>query len=169
MLLETPRLVLTPYSTDEWVAVAVADRRGRAWAADYPTDGDVLLAQIGLLGRAPAPTEAAPWGPLQVRERATEMAIGGAGFKGPPDDDGCVEVGYGLAPSAQGKGYASEAVRALCERALASGATAVIAETHAGNVASERVLERCGFVVTERTDDMTYWRWEPMAGDSPAS
>ena len=181
MLLETPRLTLTPYSADEWAAVAVADRRGRSWAVDYPTDGDVLLAQLGLLGRAPAPTGAAPWGPLQIRERVTGIAIGGAGFKGPPDGDGCVEVGYGLAPSAQGKGYASEAVRALCEMALASrepdrdglavppGPTAVIAETHPGNVASERVLERCGFVVTSRTDGMTSWRWEPIAGAPPAS
>ena len=169
MRIETPRLVLLAFTPDEWTRIASGDRDGRAWADDYPTDGDVLLASLGLLGRAPAPSDAEPWGPLQVRERETGLAIGGAGFKGPPDDDGCVEVGYGLAPSAQGKGYASEAVRALCERALAAGATAVIAETHAGNVASERVLERCGFVVTERTDDMTYWRWEPMAGDSPAS
>lgn len=169
MLLETPRLALAPHSTDEWAAVAVADRRGRAWAVDYPTDGDVLLAQLGLLGRAPAPTEGAPWGPLQIRERDTGLAIGGAGFKGPPDHDGCVEVGYGLAPSAQGKGYASEAVRALCERALAAGATAVIAETHAGNVASERVLERCGFVVTSRTDGMTSWRLDSVGGNSSAS
>ena len=158
MRIETPRLVLLAFTPDEWTRIASGDRDGRAWADDYPTDGDVLLASLGLLGRAPAPSDAEPWGPLQVRERATGLAIGGAGFKGPPDADGCVEVGYGFAVSARGKGYATEAVQALCDLATARGATAVIAETHVGNTASERVLERCGFAVTSRTDEMTYWR-----------
>ncbi|MFM7211168.1 MAG: GNAT family N-acetyltransferase [Actinomycetota bacterium] len=112
----------------------------------------------------PRPTDDAPWGPLQVRERVGGMAIGGAGFKGPPDDQGVVEVGYGFAPSARGHGYATEAVRALCALAVARGAVAVIAETHVDNAASERVLERCGFAVTSRDAQMTFWRWEPTTG-----
>ena len=167
MRVETARLVLLPFTEGEWTRIASGDSDGRAWADDYPTDGDVLLATLGLLGRAPAPTDAEPWGPLQVRERETGLAIGGAGFKGPPDTDGCVEVGYGFAVSARGKGYATEAVQALCELAVASGATAVIAETHVGNVPSERVLERCGFAVSSRTDEMTYWRWEPDPQSTP--
>lgn len=161
MRIETPRLTLQPFDRDEWAAVACDDREGRAWADDYPTDGDVLLASLGLLGKATQPTDAEPWGPLQVRERETGTAIGGAGFKGPPDAGGCVEVGYGFAPSARGKGYATEAVRALCDLASARGVVAVVAETHAGNAASERVLERCDFAITGSTDEMTYWRWEP--------
>ena len=39
--------------------------------------------------------------------------IGAAGFQGPPDDTGAVRVGYGLAESARGHGYATEALRAL--------------------------------------------------------
>lgn len=163
MRVETTRLVLLPFTEDEWTCIASGDRGGRAWADDYPTDGDVLLASLGLLGRAPAPTDAEPWGPLQVRERESGVAVGGVGFKGPPDPDGCVEVGYGFAPSARGMGYATEAVQALCELAMARGVTAVIAETHVGNSASEQVLERSGFAITSRNDEMTYWRWEPAS------
>ena len=163
MRIETPRLTLQPFDRDEWMAIAAGERAGRTWAPDYPTDGEVLLASLGLLGQATQPTDDEPWGPLQVRERESGVAVGGVGFKGPPDVDGCVEVGYGFAPSARGRGYATEAVRAMCECAITSGATAVIAETHVGNSASERVLERCGFAITSRTDEMTYWRWEPAS------
>ena len=161
MRIETSRLTLTDFTRDEWVAVATGDRAGRAWARDYPTDGDVLLASLGLLGEATRPTDDAPWGPLQVRERGGGMAIGGAGFKGPPDDQGVVEVGYGFAASARRHGYATEAVLALCALAISRGVVAVIAETHVDNAASERVLERCGFAATSRDAEMTYWRWEP--------
>ncbi len=161
--IETPRVVLAPLDVDEWRAVAELDRTGRAWAADYPTEGDVVIAGLVIAGMASPPAEEEPWGPFQVRERDAGLAIGGAGFKGPPDVDGCVEIGYGLAPSARGRGYAREAVRALCDLAVARGARAVTAETDVGNGASERVLEACGFAVVERKGAMTYWRWEPVS------
>jgi len=163
--IETSRLTLTDFARDEWVAVATGERAERLWAPDYPTDGDVQLASLSLLGETTQPTDDAPWGPLQVRERAGGMAVGGAGFKGPPDDQGVVEVGYGFAPSARGHGYATEAVRALCALAVARGALAVIAETDVNNAASERVLERCGFAVMSRDAQMTYWFWEPTTGE----
>lgn len=40
------------------------------------------------------------------------QAVGGIGFKGQPQG-GCVEIGYGLVPSARGHGYAAEALVAL--------------------------------------------------------
>jgi RimJ/RimL family protein N-acetyltransferase len=40
----------------------------------------------------------------QITRTADGKAIGGIGFKGQPID-GCVEVGYGLVPSARGNGY----------------------------------------------------------------
>ena len=45
---------------------------------------------------------------------ADGKAIGGIGFKGQPNN-GCVEVGYGLVPSARGNGYAAEALAALLD------------------------------------------------------
>ena len=52
----------------------------------------------------------------------------------------------------------TEALLALLELAHANGVLAVVAETDDGNVASERVLERCGFVRVGPGDDVTIWR-----------
>jgi RimJ/RimL family protein N-acetyltransferase len=83
-----------------------------------------------------------------------------AGFHTVPDADGVVEIGYGIAPSAQGRGVASEAVVLLIELAMRSGAGALVAETSADNVASQRVLARNGFGVETRTDQDIRWRRE---------
>ena len=55
----------------------------------------------------------APYGTYEIIRRADGAVIGAAGFYGPPDDTGAVRVGYGLAESARGHGYATEALRAL--------------------------------------------------------
>ena len=60
-----PRIALVVMSADELQAQRDADRRGRAWAADYPTAGDVLQARMMAAGERPQPTEDVPWGPLR--------------------------------------------------------------------------------------------------------
>ena len=68
--------------------------------------------------------------------------------------DGITEIGYGLLPKHQGKGYATEAVTAAVEWALQQeGVTSVEAETDADNAASQRVLEKAGFVPTGTDGD----------------
>ncbi|MFM8943699.1 MAG: GNAT family N-acetyltransferase [Actinomycetota bacterium] len=148
MEIATARLVLVPLDADERAAISGGRRDGRRWADDYPTEGDVVIA-----GMSSAPP---PWSHFQVRERASGLAVGGVGFHGVPAD-GVVEIGYGLAESARGNGYATEAVRALVDLAREHGATAVIAHTDAGNAASDRVLARVGFT-RPSTDDASAWR-----------
>ena len=51
--------------------------------------------------------------------RNTDRAIvGAADFKGPPDNQGQVEIGYGLGPEFEKQGFMTEAVTALCQWAL---------------------------------------------------
>lgn len=60
------------------------------------------------------------------------------------------DLGYALMPHAQGKGIASEAVRAVCQYALEqAGVTAINAYVLAENKGSIRVLEKTGFVRTQ--------------------
>jgi RimJ/RimL family protein N-acetyltransferase len=49
-----------------------------------------------------------PWlhGFLLV-DRALGVVVGRAGFKGPPDEAGRVEIAYGVEPEREGKGYAT--------------------------------------------------------------
>ena len=141
----TPRLVLQPVPWDVVLDVAAGHRRGQ-WAADYPSEGDVVI--MDLLYRAgPAawPGTERSWGHRQVIERRSGLAVGGIGFSGPPER-GAVELGYGIVPSRQGRGYATEAVSAMAVLAWAHPAvTTVRAGTDPGNVASQRVLEKAGF------------------------
>lgn len=72
--------------------------------------------------------------------------IGSVGYKGPPTDDGMVEVGYGIVRDQHRLGYASEALRGLLARAFAApGVTRVTAETYPELVGSIGVLRKCGF------------------------
>jgi [ribosomal protein S5]-alanine N-acetyltransferase len=141
----SPRLVLRPVPWDVVLAVA-AGHRLTGWADDYPSEGDVVI--MDLLHRAGAdawPGADQTWGRRQVVERDSGLAVGGIGFAGPPDH-GEVEVGYGIVPSRQGRGYATEAVQAMVAVAWAEPAvTAVLAGTDPGNVASQRVLAKAGF------------------------
>ena len=69
------------------------------------------------------------------------------GFKGIPDHTGTVEIGYSIFDDFQRKGYATEATCALVDLAYQTGAAAVIAETLPSLIASQRVLEKNGFVL----------------------
>src|SRR6187551_1748328 len=82
---------------------------------------------------------------FRLVHRSSGNIVGFCSFKGPPTD-GVVEIGYGIAPDEQGKGYATEAARALVEFARAFREVRVIrAHTLAEGAASKRVLEKCGF------------------------
>ena len=114
-----------------------------AWADDFPFEGDV--GAVGGFLRASAERgEQRPFGYYRITRLADGRAVGGIGFKGQPDG-GCVEIGYGLAPSARGHGYAAEAVVALLAVAADHGLSRVIADTTLDNIASQRTLIRAGF------------------------
>ena len=79
--------------------------------------------------------------------------VGDMGFKGRPDKAGKVEIGYGVKEFYQGKGYASEALRATLDQIAAEPALAprpIFAETRPDNVASIRLLTKMGFYATGR-------------------
>ncbi|MFG1820363.1 GNAT family N-acetyltransferase [Kribbella sp. NPDC049174] len=142
--LQTPRLCLHAIDTAE--GERIVGRRagaGDAWAEDYPFDGDVIGVTAFLKATA-VHGDLRPFGHYRITRTADGKAIGGIGFKGRPDD-GCVEVGYGLAPSARGHGYAAEALVALLTVAADHGLSRVVADTTEDNIASRRTLERAGF------------------------
>ena len=98
-----------------------------------------------------------------IVERASGSSIGSCAFKGPPDNDGIVEIAYGIDADHRGRGYAKEAASALVEFALGAGVRVVRAHTLHENGASARVLTSCGFAsVGEVVDpeDGRVVRWE---------
>jgi RimJ/RimL family protein N-acetyltransferase len=85
---------------------------------------------------------------------------GECGVKGPPDDDGVVEIGYGLAGPSRGRGLGGRAVAALvAELARRVDVRRIDAHVAFDNLPSRRVLERLGFTVAEvGTDELRYTR-----------
>jgi ribosomal-protein-alanine N-acetyltransferase len=83
-----------------------------------------------------------------------ETLVGTAGYKGPPDAEGTVEVGYSIVPAYRRRGIASAALEMLIDHAFADQRVArVTAETPVDFAASRGLLEKCGFVlVGNRTD-----------------
>ena len=84
------------------------------------------------------------WPAFYMVTRAPRIFIGGINFKSLPRA-GEVEIGCDVAPAQWNLGYATEAVAALCERALARGVRRVCAGVDADNLASARVLRKNGF------------------------
>jgi RimJ/RimL family protein N-acetyltransferase len=80
-------------------------------------------------------------------------AVGDAGFHGPPDAAGEVEIGYALTPAARGAGLATESVGLLCAWALEQPAVAAVAaRVRPWNAASLGVLARLGFQLAGEED-----------------
>ncbi|MFG2226213.1 GNAT family N-acetyltransferase [Streptomyces sp. NPDC048644] len=83
------------------------------------------------------------------------LVVGHAGFHGPPDEAGMVEIGYSVAPDFRRRGYARSTLVELLRRAAAETAvTTVRAAISPGNVASLATISGFGFVeVGEQWDE----------------
>ena len=69
---------------------------------------------------------------------------------------GTVELGYALLPAHWNNGYAAEALAAAVQALFARGFSAVRAGAFEENAASLRVMEKCGMVKQDYTDDWEY-------------
>ncbi|WP_171074724.1 GNAT family N-acetyltransferase [Nonomuraea basaltis] len=159
--IETARLQLRPYTLAEAGHVVSGLRESRTWSPGYPRDDDRDIARLFLQ----APPVEALFGPLQIVLLSSDAVIGGIGFFDPPDSEGTVGLGYGLAPEVEGRGYATEALRALLHEGFATGRiTRAVADTAHDNPASQRVLEKAGLRRISSDERLHYYateRWDP--------
>jgi len=100
--------------------------------------------------------------PFLMVARPEGTVLGGCTFKGAPSD-GDVEIAYGVAKSARGRGIATAAIGQLLKLAAQDRSVRqVIAEILPSNVASSKVVSRLGFTQRETfvdTDGETVVRW----------
>jgi [ribosomal protein S5]-alanine N-acetyltransferase len=74
------------------------------------------------------------------------VVVGHAGFHGPPDADGMVEIAYSVDPAWRRQGYAAAMLRELLRRAAAEpGVTTVRATIRPDNAASLATIAGFGF------------------------
>jgi RimJ/RimL family protein N-acetyltransferase len=165
--IRTSRLQLHPIDAAEGERI-VARSVGPddAWADDFPFEGDI--GAVGGFLRATAEHgEQRPFGYYRISRLGDGRAVGGIGFKGKPEG-GRVEIGYGLAPSARGHGYAREAVVAILAIAADHGLSTVIADTTLDNIASQRTLIRAGFDLVDTDDELHHYAALLDSGHRPA-
>jgi [ribosomal protein S5]-alanine N-acetyltransferase len=131
---------------------ALATHLGVGSPSSWPpahNDADTRVWMRSLIEDFPSETGFAGWYII-----AGDRLVGNCGFKGPPDDQGHVEIGYAVLAADQRRGIATKAARLLIEQAFAdTRVTAVLAETLADNPRSQAVLRKCGFVATGERDD----------------
>lgn len=125
--------------------VARDERPGDDWHPEYPFEDELVPLRMLAAQADPDPVFTL----YAIRDDAG-VAVGGFGFFGPPDETGTVEFGYGLVPSARGRGLAAGAVAEGLRIAAAHGAVRAIADTDETNAASLAVLGRSGMAETWR-------------------
>jgi RimJ/RimL family protein N-acetyltransferase len=97
----------------------------------------------------------AGWITRAIFDTDSRTAVGRAGFHGPPDAAGMVELGYGVDPAYRRRGYARAAVALMLEQVRDDPAVQTVRATISpGNVASRALVAGFGFVeVGEQWDD----------------
>lgn len=80
-------------------------------------------------------------------------------FKGEPNSEGEIEIGYGTQPQFLGKGFMKEAVGGIIEWAkIQPKVKSIFAETLKDNIASFTILEKNNFVKVGETAILFQWR-----------
>jgi RimJ/RimL family protein N-acetyltransferase len=140
-VLETERLVLrVPRFEDVPSVVALAnDRRIAEMTANLPHPYAAKDAENWIANAWTSQDH-----PLLITLKTNGALVGATGFVMPELGD--PEIGYWLGTAHWGRGYATEAARAVVDHLFTDrGAEAVAARARVVNPASRRVIEKCGF------------------------
>lgn len=135
-----------------------------------PCAGEAELFDSAITGQFAEPMadmasaeQIVPWCGYVARRDG--KAVGFGGFKGRPDEDGWVEIGYLTFAPHEGTGVASGVAAAMVEIARMAGCVRIYAHTLPHENASTTVLRRTEFVRAGEAvdpDEGRVWRWEKL-------
>ena len=130
----TPRVEILQLSPEALRGLADGDQAAAERSSPVPLSP--YLAGPECLGvweiRAVQTVEDPPsaaWVTGVVWDPERRLPVGRAGYHGPPDADGMVEVGYSVDPALRRRGYARAAMRVLLDRAIAHPEVRVLRAT----------------------------------------
>ncbi|OGO50978.1 MAG: GNAT family N-acetyltransferase [Chloroflexi bacterium RBG_16_68_14] len=163
MRIATARLILREFAADDWTDVLAYQRDPRylrfySWTERTDAEARAFVRKF-LDQQADRPRRSFQ---LAITQADSGRLIGNCGIRRKPENDWEADIGYELAPECWGRGYATEAARAMVDFGFRE------LELHrisswciADNVASARVLERLGLRQEGRLRENEYFkdRW----------
>lgn len=159
-----PAIRLLPLPLEAMKALVAGDRAlaGQITGVDLPPffgDERMIWLCNYRIAQIEADPASADWLVRVVVSVPEGAAVGHAGFHGPPDERGMVEVGYSVVPEFRRRGYAKAMVRELLARAAAEPQVAVVrASISPDNEASLATVAGFGFTrVGEQWDEEDGW------------
>jgi [ribosomal protein S5]-alanine N-acetyltransferase len=130
----------------------------KTWS-EMPDAAAILPYFQAMIGK-----EVHPFASYVVVHRADRRLIGTGGFKGQPNAEGMVEIGYEISKAYQGKGIATEAAHGLIHFAFSHPKVIVVqAHTLAHENASVAVLKKVAMHfegLFDDPEDGAIWRWQ---------
>jgi RimJ/RimL family protein N-acetyltransferase len=163
MRIETERLILREITLEDLPAVLAYQNDPlylRYYAWTHRTEEDVrafLQMLIALQHEEPRRKFQ-----LAITLRADNTCIGNCGIRRKDHNDFEADIGYELNPKHWGRGYATEAARALVARGFDEmGLHRVSSWCVADNKGSERIMQKCGMRLEGRLRDNEFYkdRW----------
>lgn len=127
--------------------------------AQWPTEDtkDILPIIYESLVKSKIPSGFEFW---MIVNRDTMQVIGDIGFHGKPNDQGIVEVGFGLVEKERGKGFGFEALEAIMDWLSDQESVKVIkADCLINNIPSQRILQKVHMKEINRDQDFIYWEF----------
>lgn len=141
-------------------ALAAGDLAAANRSSPVPLTADCLAPEWrSMWRRRSAQIDADPsvggWITRVIFDPFIQKSVGRAGYHGPPDDAGMVEVGYSVDPEHRRQGYARAALVALLDRARREPSVRTVRATiRPDNTPSRALVAQYGFVeVGEQWDD----------------
>ncbi|OWP75309.1 GNAT family N-acetyltransferase [Flavobacterium oreochromis] len=158
----TERLILIPFTIEICRNILNKDykdlevlnlKRGKSWP---DTDVlDTLPRIINNLNKVEHPTGYESW---MIIKKDTLEIIGDLGFKGFNNEEGNVDLGYGIIKEERRKGYAAEAVSEIIKWAFSNKIVKEItANCLTENISSINLLNKFKFRQVKTENDMIYW------------
>ena len=146
MVLETARLRLEPFHDSHYEGLRVMDND--AGVMRYINNGVIKTPEETWenIRRVQARWEKYGFSWWAIKEKASEAIVGAACLQHLANvEDAPLEIGWRLVPDQHGKGYATEAAKAIIDFAQEqTGATYLVAVADPENIPSQRVMQRLG-------------------------
>lgn len=95
-----------------------------------------------------------------IIKKENMRVIGDIGFHGKPNENGEVEIGFGLVEHERGKGFGFESLKSIMNWLSSQDSVKVIkAGCLISNKPSTRILEKVGMKEINRDHDLIYWEF----------